>query len=105
MDKGFAMTRKGIKMLLVGLLLMVAGYFLMAGGGMKDSSVFNPAMFDFRRLVAAPIVILCGVVIEVVAIMGYFKDKETPQKGKTTSTKGQAPQKSAPARSAKGGRK
>lgn len=74
------MTRKGIKMLLVGLLLMVAGYFLMAGGGMKDPSVFNPAMFDFRRLFAAPIVILCGVVVEIVAIMGCFKDNSADTK-------------------------
>jgi hypothetical protein len=36
--------------------------------------VFNYAMFDFRRLVAAPIVIIAGIVVEVVAIMGKFKD-------------------------------
>ena len=36
--------------------------------------VFNTAMFDFRRLVAAPIVIVAGIVIEVVAIMGKFKN-------------------------------
>ena len=33
-------------------------------------------MFDFRRLVAAPIVIVAGIVLEVVAIMGKFKEKE-----------------------------
>ena len=26
-------------------------------------------MFDFRRLVAAPLVIVCGLVIDVIAIM------------------------------------
>ena len=76
MEKGFAMTRKGIKILIVGLLVMVAGYILMAGGGSKDPGTFSAAMFDFRRLVAAPIVILCGIIIEVVAIMGSFKDRE-----------------------------
>ena len=30
-------------------------------------------MFDFRRMVAAPVVIILGIVIEVVAIMGAFK--------------------------------
>ena len=39
-----------------------------------DPQVFNYAMFDFRRLVAAPIVIIAGIVVEVVAIMGKFKD-------------------------------
>jgi hypothetical protein len=33
-------------------------------------------MFDFRRMVAAPLVIILGIVIEVVAIMGMFKNKE-----------------------------
>jgi hypothetical protein len=75
----FALTSRGIKFLLVGLIVMVAGYILLAGGGVKDPQVFNYSMFDFRRLVAAPLVILCGVVIEIVAIMGCFdkgkKDK------------------------------
>ena len=70
------MTPKGLKYLLVGLLVMVSGYILMMGGGSDDPEVFNYAMCDFRRLVAAPIVIILGIVIEVVAIMGVFKDKK-----------------------------
>lgn len=69
-------TKKGLMYLLVGLLVMVAGYILMIGGGSKDPSVFNYAMFDFRRLVAAPIVIICGIIIEIVSIMKIYKDKE-----------------------------
>ena len=68
-------TPKGLKYLLAGLLVMVSGYILMSGGGTEDPEVFNYAMFDFRRLVVAPIVIILGVVIEVVAIMGVFKSK------------------------------
>ncbi|MBR4167562.1 MAG: DUF3098 domain-containing protein [Bacteroidales bacterium] len=64
-----AITKKGIRMILIGFLVMVAGFILMMGGGVKDPQVFNWAMFDFRRLVAAPLVILCGVVIVIVAIM------------------------------------
>lgn len=70
-----AMTPKGLKILLAGLLVMVSGYILMMGGGSKDPEVFNYAMFDFRRLVAAPTVIILGIIIEIVAIMGVFKDK------------------------------
>lgn len=69
-----AITPRGLKYLLAGLLVMVSGYVLMTGGGSKDPAVFNYAMFDFRRLVAAPIVILCGIVIEVVAIMKVFRN-------------------------------
>ena len=70
-----AITRKGLKLMIIGLLVMIAGFILLSGGGSKDPQVFNYDMFDFRRLVAAPIVIICGIVIEIVAIMGKFKDK------------------------------
>ena len=69
-----AITPKGLKYLLIGLIVMVSGYILMSGGGSDDPEVFNYAMFDFRRLVAAPAVIICGIVIEVVAIMRVFKN-------------------------------
>ena len=67
-------TPRGLKLLLVGLIVMVSGYILMTGGGSDDPQVFNYAMFDFRRMVAAPIVIILGIVIEVVAIMQVFKE-------------------------------
>ena len=66
-------TPKGLKYLLIGLLVMVSGYILMSGGGSDDPQVFNYAMFDFRRLVVAPVVIILGIIIEIVAIMGVFK--------------------------------
>ena len=72
-----ATTPKGLRLMIAGLLVLVAGFVLLAGGGSKDPQVFNYAMFDFRRLVAAPIVILAGIVVEVVAIMGVFRGKET----------------------------
>lgn len=67
-------TLRGLKLLLVGLIVMVSGYILMTGGGSDNPEVFNYAMFDFRRMVAAPIVIILGIVIEIVAIMKVFKD-------------------------------
>ena len=75
-DPKMAMTPKGLKQLIIGVLVMIAGYILMAGGGVKDPQVFNYDMFDFRRLVAAPLVILAGVVIEVLAIMGVLKGRK-----------------------------
>ena len=62
--------------MLVGLLLMVAGYILLMGGGVKDPQVFNYDMFDFRRLVAAPVVIVAGIVTIVVAILRKDKTEE-----------------------------
>ena len=77
MDKGkVATTPKNLRMMIAGLLVMIAGFILLAGGGSKDPQVFNYAMFDFRRLVAAPLVIIAGIVVEVVSIMSVFKKKE-----------------------------
>lgn len=67
---------KGLRMLLMGLVVMVAGFVLMMGGGTVEPDNFNWAMFDFRRLVAAPLVIICGIVIEIVAIMRRSKNTE-----------------------------
>lgn len=73
-------TGRGLRLLLMGLLVMVAGFVLMIGGGTVEPDRFNWAMFDFRRLVAAPLVILCGIVIEIVAIMRRPKDSDNTEK-------------------------
>ena len=69
-----AITPKGLKLLLIGVIVMIAGYALMTGGASDDPNVFNYEMFNFRRMVAAPVVIICGIIIEVVAIMNVFKE-------------------------------
>ena len=71
-----ALGPKNIKFMIAGLLVMAAGFLLLSGGGSDDPQVFNYAMFDWRRLVAAPIVFVAGIVVEVVAIMGRFKEEE-----------------------------
>ena len=84
-NEKMAITPKGLKYLLVGLIVMISGYILMMGGGSDDPQVFNYAMFDFQRMVAAPVVIVLGIVIEIAAIMGMFKkDKkeETQEEAK-----------------------
>ncbi len=78
-DGRMAITPKGLRLLVIGLVVMILGFVLMMGGGSKDPAVFNTAMFDFRRLVLAPVVILGGIAVEIVAIMGLFKGGK-PQK-------------------------
>ena len=70
-----ALGPKNIKLMIAGLLVLSAGFLLLSGGGSDDPQVFNYAMFDFRRLVAAPIVMVAGIVVEVIAIMGRFKEE------------------------------
>ncbi len=70
------LTARGLKYLLIGLIVMLSGIILMIGGGSDDPNVFNYAMFDFRRLVAAPLVLLAGVAIMIIAIVKVPKDKK-----------------------------
>lgn len=76
MDSKMPLTRRSLMLLLVGFLLMVLGYVLLCGGGVEDPQVFNYAMFDFRRLVAAPVAIVSGMVVVIVAIMRKAKEDE-----------------------------
>lgn len=73
-ENKMSVSAKGLRLMLAGVLAMVAGLLLLSGGGMKDPQVFNYDMFDFRRLVAAPIVILAGIVVIAVSILGEFKE-------------------------------
>jgi hypothetical protein len=69
-----AITPKGLKLLLIGVIVIIAGYVLMMGGTSEDPNIFNYEMFNFQRMVAAPVVIICGIIIEIVAIMKTFKN-------------------------------
>lgn len=73
-ENKMSVSAKGLRLMLAGVLVMVAGLLLLSGGGMKDPQVFNYDMFDFRRLVAAPIVILAGIVVIAVSILGEFEE-------------------------------
>ena len=64
-----AVGRKGVILMIAGVLVMLAGFILLSGGGVKDPQVFSWSMFDFRRLVAAPVVITAGIITVAVGIM------------------------------------
>jgi len=46
--------------LIAGLGILVMGYILMSGGKSEDPKVFSEAIFNFRRITLAPIVVLTG---------------------------------------------
>lgn len=53
---------------LIGIALIALGFILMIGGGSNDPDVFNEKMFNFQRLTLAPVLVLAGFVVEIVAI-------------------------------------
>ena len=70
----FSLPSKNVKIIAAGLLVMVVGFILMLGGGSSDPNVFNPAMFNARRLVVAPIVIVLGIAAIIFGIMKTPRD-------------------------------
>ena len=62
-------------MMLIGLAFLTLGFILMIGGGSEDPNVFNPDIFSFQRITLAPIFVLIGFIVQVVAIL-YKKKKK-----------------------------
>lgn len=60
-------------LVLIGIAVIALGMILMIGGGSDDPDVFNPKMFDFQHITLAPILVLAGFVIEIIAI--FWKKK------------------------------
>ncbi len=67
--KNFAFGKRNYIIMTIGLIILAAGYILLSGGGSKDPDYFNEALFNARRLVVAPLLIMAGLIVEVYAIM------------------------------------
>ena len=70
----FAFGKENYILILIGVGLIILGFILMTGGDSKDPNVFNMEMYSFRRITLAPILILIGFGVEIVAIMKRPKD-------------------------------
>ncbi len=52
-----------------GILLMALGFLAMSGGGMDDPNVWDESVvYSFRRVTLAPMLIIAGLVLQIVAI-------------------------------------
>jgi NADH:ubiquinone oxidoreductase subunit K len=72
--KEFIFSKKNYRLMLIGLGVIVLGFILMIGGGSKDPDMFNPDIFNFRRIRLAPALVLIGFGIEIAAILRSFKN-------------------------------
>lgn len=71
----FAFTKQNYIWMIIGVCVLALGYILLIGGGSKDPNQFSYALFNTRRMVIAPVLIIGGLVIEVYAIMKKPKQK------------------------------
>jgi hypothetical protein len=65
----FIFKKKNYLWMVIGLIVIATGFGLMAGGGSEDPAVFNEAIFSWRRIRLAPMLVLAGFGIEMYAIL------------------------------------
>lgn len=72
--EGFAFGKMNYQLLIAGVVLIIIGFMLMSGGGSDDPKIYNPAIFNFRRITLAPIVVLSGFAVVMLSVMKKAKD-------------------------------
>lgn len=65
----FVFGKKNYKWMLIGIAFIAIGFITMIGGGSDDPTIFNPEIYNWRRIRLAPALILIGFGIEVYAIL------------------------------------
>ena len=65
----FVFSRENYMLMFAGLALIILGFILMTGSSNTDPEVFNEDIYSFRRITLAPILIIIGFIVEIVAIM------------------------------------
>jgi len=78
-ETNFTFGKKNYKWMFIGLGFIALGFILMSGGGSDDPNVFNPEIFNFRRIRLAPTLVLIGFGIQIYAIL-LNPDKEKNSK-------------------------
>lgn len=68
-NNNFIFGKRNYKFMLIGLGVIALGFILMSGGGSDDPNVFNPEIFNWRRIRLAPTLVLIGFGIQVYAIL------------------------------------
>ena len=69
----FLFGKKNYAVMLIGLAFIGLGFILMAGGGSENPEIFNPDIYNFRRIRLAPTLVIIGLGIEIYAIMAKPK--------------------------------
>lgn len=71
-DEQMALSMKNYILLAIGFVVIVLGMVLMCGGGSQSPEEFNYAMFSWRRITLAPLLIVGGFAFEIYALLKRF---------------------------------
>ena len=77
----FIFEKKNYLIMAIGLIVIALGFITMSGGGSDNPAVFDPSIFNFRRIHLAPALVLLGFAIEIYPILVNPKtDKKQEEK-------------------------
>ncbi|MDB0600459.1 DUF3098 domain-containing protein [Tenacibaculum maritimum] len=65
----FLFGKRNYMFMLIGIAIIAVGFILMAGGGSENPAVFNPEIYNWRRIRLAPTLVIIGFGIEIYAIL------------------------------------
>ena len=68
-QKKILFGKKNYIILFLSLAIIVIGFFLMSGGGSEDPNIFNPEIFNFRRIKLAPTLVIFGFILAIFSIL------------------------------------
>ena len=63
------LEKRNYQIIIAGIILIAVGFILMSGGRSEDPEVFNPEIYNFRRIRLAPTLIIIGLALQAYAIL------------------------------------
>ena len=63
------LEKRNYQIIIAGIILIALGFILMSGGRSDDPEVFNPEIYNFRRIRLAPTLIIIGLALQAYAIL------------------------------------
>ena len=73
--KQFAFGKENFIWLAISVAIIIIGFILVSGGKTTEETGFDPSIFNTRRLLVAPIVIMTGFGLIIYSILKKPKDK------------------------------
>lgn len=68
------LEKRNYQIIIAGIILIAVGFILMSGGRSDNPQVFNPEIYNFRRIRLAPTLIIIGLALQAYAIL--YKPKK-----------------------------
>jgi hypothetical protein len=72
--KQFAFGKDNFIWLAVSVAIIIIGFILVSGGKTTEETGFDPRIFDTRRLLIAPVVIMSGFGLVIYSILKKTKE-------------------------------